>query len=390
MLRDFLVALTIALAIVGCQTSGKGKAEGPKTPVAEINGRKITQADYEAYLARMPRLARAEFSGDAGRNRVIEHMVEKEMLLLAAKADGIDRDEVVRAQLEESERETIVQAYLDKKREEAGKITEDEVRAYYESHKEEFTTEEALRVRLLAIPDRKRLEGIRNLVVQGALSFEDACRKHSDNPEIAAAGGLVPEWVRRGRAVPWIGNHPVFHEVAFAAKVGEISPVFETPKGFLFIRVEEHSPGKVRTFEEVRAGIEGRLKQEKVDQALPSLMEDLKKKYKVKVFEGDGTSAEQIFSKAQVESSPEGRIKLYREILERYPNDEHVVEALFMIGFIQSEELGNSEVARETFQEVVQKYPKHELAESARWMLSEESKTPPPFEADSAAAGNGP
>ncbi len=383
-LAGTLLLSALGFAAGGCPSSGKSGDANPRTPLAEVGGRKITVADVDARLERVPRLARPEFTGPEGRSRLVNRIVEEEMLLLAAKAEGVEKDADLRDRLEEARREMVVQAYLDKKQSEASRVTGDEIEAFYGAHPEEFSTEEAVRVRMLVLPDRKRAEGARNLVAKGTVAFEEACRIHADDPDMAAAAGLVPEWVRRGRAVPWIGNHPQFHEVAFSIPQGEISPVFETPKGFIFLRVEEHRMPKLRPLEEVRADIESRLSREKSATALPKLLEELKARYKVKVFAPEGKSAEELFSRAQGAADPNERIRLYREVLEFHPSDSHAVEALFMIGFIQNEELNDRAAAKATFERVVKEFPGSELAESAKWMLSDESQKPPAFDADSA------
>jgi peptidyl-prolyl cis-trans isomerase C len=390
-----LAALSLAagiaacFALAACGPRGEPGAENPNTPLAEVDGRKITVGDLQARLERVPRLARAEFTGETGRARMVRRMVEEEVLLKAARAEGVDRDPEVKAKLDEAERELIVQAFLDKKQAESSEVSEDEARAYYEAHPEEYTSEEALRVRIFFLKDRDRAARVQEMVSGGTLRFEEACRRHSDNPEIAAAQGLVPEWVRKGRAVQWIGNHPKFHEIAFALPLGEVSPLIELPTGYVFLRVDEKRAPELRSFEESRADIEGRLSRQKSAEALPKLVEDLKTRYRVKIFEPEGKSAEELFAGAQSEPDPHQRIKLYQEILDRHGDDVHAVEALFMIGFIQSEELGDRTAAKEAFERVIRDYPSADLAESARWMLSEESQKPPPFEMDSTRAESG-
>ncbi len=385
--------LALAVAVLasggGCARRGETSAESPNTPLAEVDGKKITVADLDKKLETVPRLVRAEFTGETGRSRMVQRMVEEEMLLRAAKAEGIESDSAVRAKLESSRRELLIQAFLDKKQREASQVTDEEVRAFYDAHPEEYTLEPALRMRLLVMKDRVRIDRVREMIAKGTIRFEEAVGKYCDDPEIVDAQGLVPEWVRNGRAVQWIGNHPNFHEVVFALPLGEISPVIETPSGLILARVEEKREASVRPFEEARADVEARLIREKSAEALPRVLEDLKKRYRVKIFEPEGKSAEELFSEAQGQSDPNERIRLYQEILARHPDDPHAVEALFMIGFIQSEELGDRTAAKATFERVVREHPSSDLAESARWMLSDESKKPPPFDADSTREGEG-
>ena len=48
---------------------------------------------------------------------------------------------------------------------------------------------------------------------------------------------------------------PKFEEIAFAAKSGTVSPVFETPKGFNVIKILEKKPESTRTYEEVKSAL---------------------------------------------------------------------------------------------------------------------------------------
>ena len=91
----FLAVNLVALAFAGCGSSGKPGEVNPKTPLAEVNGKKITVADVEERLERLPRLARAEFTGEKGRERMVQRMVEEGS---PSRADrGIERERIRRA-----------------------------------------------------------------------------------------------------------------------------------------------------------------------------------------------------------------------------------------------------------------------------------------------------
>jgi peptidyl-prolyl cis-trans isomerase C len=93
---------------------------------------------------------------------MVQRMVEERMLLLAAESEGIERDDAVKAKLEDARREMLVQAYLDKKQNEASSVADQEIRAYYDAHPDEFRSEEGLRVRMILSSNKKRLQNIRN------------------------------------------------------------------------------------------------------------------------------------------------------------------------------------------------------------------------------------
>lgn len=89
-------------------------------------------------------------------------------------------------------------------------------------------------------------------------------------------------------------------------------------------------------------------------------------------------SAEEIWTRARVAGDPLARIRLYQDLINRYPDHDFAPEALFMIGFIYSEELKKEQLATTTFEELIRRYPDHSIAESAQWMI-ENMNEPFPF-----------
>jgi TolA-binding protein len=66
------------------------------------------------------------------------------------------------------------------------------------------------------------------------------------------------------------------------------------------------------------------------------------------------------------EESLEKAIKSYLRYQKKYPNDEKAPQTLFMVGFIQANELGKFEAAKLTYTRFLEKYPDSEMIESAK------------------------
>jgi len=66
------------------------------------------------------------------------------------------------------------------------------------------------------------------------------------------------------------------------------------------------------------------------------------------------------------EVSYDKAIKAYTEFQSKFPQDEKAPQALFMVGFIQANELGNIEEAKISYTKFLKLYPDSEMAESAQ------------------------
>lgn len=78
---------------------------------------------------------------------------------------------------------------------------------------------------------KKRIEAIRENILEGKRTFANAAILYSMDPGSASQGGLYKD-VTRGTFVP------EFESVAFRVKVKEISEVFETDYGYHFLVVD--------------------------------------------------------------------------------------------------------------------------------------------------------
>ncbi|HEY3133450.1 MAG TPA: peptidyl-prolyl cis-trans isomerase [Gemmatimonadaceae bacterium] len=123
----------------------------------------------------------------------------------------------------------------------AVRVTDDEVRAYYDTHKKLFERAGTAKVSILIIPRavspadsaavRARAQALRARIVGGE-KFEDVAKAESADSTSAVNGGALGKGVR-GRFVP------AFEAAAYALKPGEISQPVLTSFGYHLIRVDE-------------------------------------------------------------------------------------------------------------------------------------------------------
>ncbi|HXG70022.1 MAG TPA: peptidyl-prolyl cis-trans isomerase [Gemmatimonadaceae bacterium] len=123
----------------------------------------------------------------------------------------------------------------------AVRVTDDEIRAYYDTHKKEFDRPGRARVSILTIPrtvgpadsaaTRSVAAGLKARIIGGE-KFEDVARAESADSASAANGGSLGKGPK-GRFVP------AFEAAAYALSPGQISDPVLTPFGYHIIKLDE-------------------------------------------------------------------------------------------------------------------------------------------------------
>jgi peptidyl-prolyl cis-trans isomerase SurA len=156
-----------------------------------------------------------------------------------------------------------------------------EVEAYYKAHQDEFNQPAHARVRHIffrvepgtASPQLEAAHERASRVLQEARNggqFADLARRYSEDATAANGGDLGV--IRRGQALP------EFEEVIFTMREGDISEVIRTPNGLHIVKIEAFSKGSEQPFREIKAEIERRLLQEKMEQRFQDWTNELKDK----------------------------------------------------------------------------------------------------------------
>jgi peptidyl-prolyl cis-trans isomerase SurA len=156
-----------------------------------------------------------------------------------------------------------------------------EVETYYKAHQDEFNQPAQARVRHVffrvepgvARPQLEAVHGRATRVLQEARNggdFADLARRYSEDATATNGGDLG--FIRRGQALP------EFEEVIFAMKAGDISEVIRTPNGLHIVKVDMFTKGSERPFPEIKAEIERRLLQEKIEKRFQDWTNELKDK----------------------------------------------------------------------------------------------------------------
>jgi len=322
MRRLFLVPLVLSLTLLaaacggGGSSSDDGKSGGTASgdDAAVVNGDHITQATLDRRLSEaacsyklqkkpFPKPGTTEYQQI--RSQILQNLVQRAQL--AQKAPGLDvkiTDEQVEAQLKslkgqyfggsetkykaELKRQCVSDAEVrDDLRSNLlsnaiftkvttnAKVTPTEVKAYYDAHREVYTTPQTRVVSHILVKNKALADKLYAQLQNGA-SFAALAKKYSTDPGSKAQGGQLT--ITRGQTVA------PFDKVAFELRTGQLSKPVHTQYGWHIIHADKPaSPHKSTPFAQVKASINQQLLQQKRNTALQNWLNGLKKEYDGKI-----------------------------------------------------------------------------------------------------------
>jgi foldase protein PrsA len=268
-----------------------------KEVVATVNGENITNAEYrkafdqvKAQIESSPQYTKdiwnQDYEGkkflDVVKENVLDSLIAQKLLLQEALKNNItvsDKEIEEEYQREKEFNKDItkedVKNYLliNKLFEEYTKdvkITEEELKKYYEDNKDQFETVKASHI---LVSDEKIAQDIYNRLMKGE-DFATLAKEYSIDTATKDQGGDLGEFAR-GVMVP------EFEQVAFSLKKGQISKAVKTDYGYHIIKSEGAT---LKSFDEVKGDIEAYLLNDKKNQVITEKYDALEKAAKIQKF----------------------------------------------------------------------------------------------------------
>ena len=304
--------LTLSLLVAGC---------GGKV-VATVNGENITQQELDKevdmYKAGLENQG-ADFSGEEGkeimdslRQDVLNQLIDETLLMQEVEKRGLEASsEEVQKEIKKIkdnfetegeykkflaangvnepqlsdyvEKQLAVQKLVDDVTADV-KVTDEEVKQYYQENKENFTQPEERNVRHILITSEgsgmgsersqmdAKIEAERLLQkIEQGTDFSQLAKEYSEDPGTKDNGGLLT--ITRGG-----GFVQEFEDAAFNLVEGEVSPSpVKTQYGYHIIKVEEIIPSEVQSLETVKDQIKTSLEDTRRAGEFTDFVENLRK-----------------------------------------------------------------------------------------------------------------
>jgi parvulin-like peptidyl-prolyl isomerase len=290
---------------------------------AVVNGEVITWSQVRGVMAPRERLLRSQLRGEELQKKVMEvrkealqDLIDRQLIVQQFKKDefqlpdflveqritdiirenfGGDRNAFIKtlqaqnyslSEFRKNEFEKIVVAAMRGKNVKPGTVASPQkIEEYYRTHREEFTSKEEIKLRMIMIPSRSvegnaasqkaMAEELLAKVVNGA-DFERIAQMYSEDPSRDQGGDWG--WISRKTLAPEL------EKVAFSLPAKKVSRIIELGGNYYILRVDERRGGATKSFAEVRDEIEKKLIQLESQRLQENWLAGLRQKATIRTF----------------------------------------------------------------------------------------------------------
>lgn len=293
-IRPLALSLLASAALVLPACSAGNDAGGTTTPVAEgetlktaapptmpnpdvigetlatVNGMPVGAKEFDALALRSK--GRESALDAEARQEVMDRLVEEKLLYQAALAQGIDKDPKIQKMMVNTLLKQEVYASV-----RTSDISEDDLRAYFEEHKNEFVVPEKVQIKRIVIePEHARdvpatdaseeawaaakatAEEVRGKVMERKSDFRKLAQEHSAGA-YARRGGDLGFVTDQGKP----GIPPEVVAEGFKLDKGDVSGLFKTDQGWNIVYVPNRRERVERTFEQMRGSVLRKVKSDR-------------------------------------------------------------------------------------------------------------------------------
>jgi len=271
-MKNTLLFYMLILILVLFQSCAK-KQEEKKQPaaiVASIGTNFITTEELTKVLREFPPSNQYEYLTEEGKRMLVEMIIDWKLMSKEAVKAGLDKGEDIKAKLTKAANGSVVNeqvlssAYLQYRIKQMEPVTNGEAEKYYLSHRNEFNVPERVMVKRIIFDSKEKAQEAQAAFKKG-MSFEEFKQQNQD--------------VRIKVDTLWLQHTEVGSEMertAFSLKEGALSDVLAAQKGYYILRVEEKSPGRTQSFDEVKKALSARLQQEREGELMEKTRKDLR------------------------------------------------------------------------------------------------------------------
>jgi hypothetical protein len=331
----------------------------------------------------LPNMNKNPFLQKESRLNSVKELVKMDLYYLKAVAAGYDTNSVVLETRPMLKRNLMLREIYNRKVTERVDVSEEKVQSYYNENLDKFSTKAYRKIQAFAFNDLNTAKQNQKLVKKAIKSGKEELWQ-----EILAASVFEFEkgeidFIYKNNLIPKCGQDSIWCEKVWETAPGKTDPkklsdIFQSAQGYyVFFRILADTLAVPTPYADARVKIENEMRKSLSLEYFQEADSNLRQKYAVTLYKDnlvEKLTVEEYFTKAedaQKKRRYNDAVYYYDQICEFYPNSPDSYKALFMKGFLYSEEMNDKEKAIEIFQKVISDYPAGDLHESAAFMIQE-------------------
>lgn len=266
-------SLVVAAALMGASLQA--------ATLAVVDGKDITSAQVNSFFAPILNGKSIDSLNPAEKKEALNQYITKVLVVKDAKAEKLQDTKAFAKGMERAKTEILMNLYQKKFFDDA-KVSEKEVKAFYDQNKDKFKRPAQVEARHILVESLKKAKAIiaqlKGLKGKALLAkFEELAKKDSVDKGSAAQGGELGWFGKSAMVKP-------FADAAFAMKVGTVSkaPVKST-FGYHIIYKQAQKPAGLVPFKDVEAQLRADLKLKAASTAMMKRLKVLRSKAKIEI-----------------------------------------------------------------------------------------------------------
>jgi peptidyl-prolyl cis-trans isomerase C len=261
----------LAAAITACERRTVGRTvEKPGPVVARVNGRPVYKKEFESIL---PEDYERVLTADE-RKAYLDRWMATHLLYEEASRQGFGVSRDIETRLEQYKKDLVADRFVQEVMKNRAVVSEQEVRAYYDARRDEYTRE--YRVSHILVNTLEEAEKAKEMLQQRTFSW--VARRYSIDKHTGIGGDLG--FLSKGNMIP------EFENVVFAMGVGDVSDIIESDFGYHIIKLMDIRDARDKLdYEDAAPEISRMLLLQKRNAIYESLIEDLVSSAEIEVLD---------------------------------------------------------------------------------------------------------
>ncbi|MGQ0812440.1 MAG: peptidylprolyl isomerase [Nitrospiraceae bacterium] len=275
----FLLSLSLLLGLLlGAVTACTPPPQ--ENVVVLINGRPITQDEFDFRWAELAEATRSRYEKEGGKRKFLDDLITRELLMQEARKQGIDQYQSIRERTQRYKEQQILDELLKDKIRTKIEVSKEELDAYYAQHARELLGPWKVQISQMLLSNLPAAKDLKKQVEMGGDFAKYAHRYSIDEKSKAKGGDLGP--YRKGVVVPDV------EAVIPTLRPGMVSEPIKTDQGYYLVMVSPLDKETLQADQATRERLRQELFAEKRRKRLDDVVSELRAGASIRLADASG------------------------------------------------------------------------------------------------------